>query len=258
MTTSSTTTQALIRHGFVASDYLLSINGGLSVPRHIDLPAPWNLPSRLFQFPIETCQHEDGIHIGLLHPALADHPFVKQIEATLGITLDPKGAPNAHGYSKQETGQWWHAVDLISAGEWQALLATRHFTTDTDIARAVAFGLTYSHHDAKRMGHITTGEARQIMAAIAAPEPASRRTGILSLSRPLPCKPDKGAEHWPINHPALPADTLAWALIHGIEDGWFAYDRAGFLHWTAQGRERYAAGDQDTFTTASGQCAFAF
>jgi len=47
-------------------------------------------------------------------------------------------------------------------------------------------------------------------------------------------------------------------LIHGIEDGWFAHDRSGFLHWTEQGRERYAAGDADIFTTATGQGAFAF
>lgn len=64
MTIASTTTEALVRHGFVANAYLLSINGGLSVPRHIDLPPPWNLPSRLFQFPIETCTHEEETHIG--------------------------------------------------------------------------------------------------------------------------------------------------------------------------------------------------
>lgn len=180
------------------------------------------------------------------------------IEEKLGITLDREGAPNEHGYSKRDTAQWWHAVDLISSDHWQALLDTRQFTTEYDIARAVAYGLTYSHHEAKRMGHITTQEARQIMAAIDEDEPESRRAAILALSRPLPCKPDKGAEYWPINHPALPAPTLAWALIHGIEDGWFSYDRSGFLHWTEQGRTRYAAGDSDTFTTASGQGAFAF
>ncbi|MFQ3621914.1 MAG: hypothetical protein SNJ73_00060 [Acetobacteraceae bacterium] len=258
MTTSTTTSAALIRQGFVTNEYLLRINGGLSVPCPADLPPPWNLPSRMFRFPIETSEHENGLHIGLLHPALADHPFVAIIEEKLGITLDREGAPNDHGYSKRDAAQWWHAVDLISSDCWQALLDTRQFTTDHDIARAVAYGLTYSHHEAKRMGHITTQEARQIMAAIDAPEPQNRRSHILTLSRPLPCKPDKGAEHWPINHPRMSGDTLAWALIHGIEDGWFAYDRSGFLYWTSAGRERYAAGDQDTFTTASGQGAFAF
>jgi hypothetical protein len=258
MTTTDTMGAALIRHGFVANDYLLSINGGLSVPRHIDLPPPWNLPSRIFQFPIEASRDEDETHIGLLHPALADHPFVNHLESVLGITLDPEGAPNSHGYSKRETAQWWHAVDLISAGEWRALLETRQFTTERDIARAVAFGLTYSDRDARRMGHISPQEAREIMAAIGAAEPCDRRSGILSLSAPLPCKPDNGPAHWPINHPALPAPVIAWALIHGIEDGWFAYDRAGFLHWTVLGRDRYAAGNAGTFTTTSGQVAFAF
>ena len=258
MTTSTTTSEALIRQGFVTNEYLLRINGGLSVPCPADLPPPWNLPSRMFRFPIETSEHEDGVHIGLLHPALADHPFVTIIEEKLGITLDREGAANPHGYSKSDTAQWWHAVDLISGGHWQALLDTRRFTTSDYIARAVAYGLTYSHHEARRMGYISPQEARQIMAAIDAHEPQNRRSHILTLSRPLCCKPDNGAEHWPVNHPPMSGDTLAWALIHGIEDGWFAYDRSGFLHWTSEGRERYAAGDQDTFTTASGQGAFAF
>lgn len=258
MTIATAPTDTLVRHGFVANAYLLSINGGLCVPRHIDLPAPWNLPSRMFQFPIETCAHGEETHIGLLHPALADHPFVTHLETVLGIALDREGAPNAHGYSKRKTAQWWHAVDLISAGEWRALLETRQFTTDHDIARAVAFGLTYSHHEARRMGHISTGEARQIMAAIEAAEPQDRRSGILSLSAPSPCQQEKGPAHWPINHGPMDAAVIAWAILHGIEDGWFAYDRSGFLHWTRQGRERYLAGDRQTYTTSTGQGAFAF
>jgi hypothetical protein len=47
-------------------------------------------------------------------------------------------------------------------------------------------------------------------------------------------------------------------LIQGIEDGWFAHDRSVLLNWTEQGRERYAAGEAGTFTTTTGQGAFAF
>lgn len=249
----------IVERGLAASTFLLDINRSLAVPRDFPLPYPWNLPSRLFQFPIEISAAEgDGSRrIGLMHPLLAAHPFVEHVEATLGVTLDTDGAPNACGDSKARTGQWWHAVDLVSAGQWRALLETREYTTAEDIARAVAYGLTYSRHDGKPTGYLTTLEARSIMAAIDAPEPASRR-GMLAFSAPCARKPGTGAVHWPVNHPALPANEVAWALIHGIEDGWFAHDRTGFLHWTELGRERHTAGEADMFTTATGQGAFAF
>lgn len=41
----------------------------------------------------------------------------------------------------------------------------------------------------------------------------------------------------------LGAETVAWGMIFGIEDGWFRHDRAGFFQWSDLGRERYAAGD---------------
>jgi hypothetical protein len=249
----------IVERGLAASTFLLDINRSLAVPRDFPLPYPWNLPSRLFQFPIEVSAAEgDGnLRIGLMHPLLAAHPFVQHVEAALGVTLDTDGATNACGVSKARTGQGWHAVDLVSAGQWRALLATREYTTAEDIARAVAYGLTYSRHDGKPTGYLSPPEARAIMAAIGAYEPASRR-GMLAFSTPSACKSDTGAVHWPINHPGLPRKVVAWALIHGIEGGWFAHDRSGFLHWTGQGRERHAAGEADTFTTATGQGAFAF
>lgn len=249
----------IVERGLAASTFLLNINRSLAVPRDFSLPYPWNLPSRLFQFPVEVSAAEgDGTsRIGLMHPLLATHPFVQHVEAALGLTLDAYGAPNAYGVSKARTGKWWHAVDLVSAGQWRALLDTREYTTAEDIARAVAYGLTYSRHDGKPTGYLTTLEARAIMAAIDASEPASR-CGMLAFGTPSACKPDTSAVHWPINHPGLPANDTAWALIHGIEDGWFAHDRSGLLHWTEQGRERHAAGEADTFTTATGQGAFAF
>lgn len=252
-------TTAIVERGLAASAYLLDINRSLTVPHDFPLPYPWHLPSRLFQFPIEVSAAEgDGTRrIGLMHPLLPAHPFVQHVVATLGLTLDAHGAPNACGVSKARNGQWWHAVDLVSAGQRRALLDTREYTTAEDIARAVAYGLTYSRHDGKPTGYLTTLEARAIMAAINAPEPASR-FGMLAFSTPSACKPNTGAVHWPVNHPALPANDVAWALIHGIEDGWFAYDRSGLLHWSARGRERHHAGGADTFTTATGQGAFAF
>lgn len=194
-------TRQIVERGLAASTYQLDINRSLAMPRGFPLPYPWNLPSRLFQFPIEVgADNSDGTsRIGLMHPLLAAHPFVQHVEAALGVTLDAHGAPNAYGVSKARTGQWWHAVDLVSAGQWRSLLDTREYTTAKDIARAVAYGLTYSRHDGKPTGYLTTPEARAIMAAIDAPEPASRR-GMLAFSTPSACKPDTGAVHWPKHH----------------------------------------------------------
>ncbi len=256
-----TSVQILADLGIASNRHVLSCNGGLiAVPHDFDLPDPWALPSRLFRFPIETCEEEEGdnIRIGIVHPALADHPFVRHVETLLGHAIDRKSTPNGHGYSRRATAQWWHSVDLVTAHHWQDLLATRHFTTDENIARAVVFGLIYSDHNARRMGYITIAQARAMLAAIGADELRDRRQGILSLLPPSPCKPEGQAAYWPINHPPMPANTLAWAIVHGIEDGWFAHDRSGFLHWTATGRDRYAAGDSDSFTEASGQAAFTF
>lgn len=47
-------------------------------------------------------------------------------------------------------------------------------------------------------------------------------------------------------------------MIFGIEDGWFRYDRPGFLQWSELDQERYPAGKSATYTQASGQTAFAF
>src|SRR3546814_14318903 len=44
----------IIAAGFAPNGFVLDINGALDVPRDFPLSAPWNLPSRLFQFPIEV------------------------------------------------------------------------------------------------------------------------------------------------------------------------------------------------------------
>jgi len=255
--------ELLIEKGFVPSGFILDLNHSITVPHDMELPAPWNLPSRLFRFPIEVSEAREGRprRIGLMHPLLGDHPFVQHVAAELGVELDPNGAPNAYGYSKAPTGLWWHAVDLVSAGKWRELLETRQFTTDADIAGAVAYGLDYSPHDAERgSGYISTAEAREIMRAIGSAEPEDRGAILRGFAKPTPCKQDSGKEHWPINSGRdSDAEGRAWGRILGIEAGWFRHDRAGFLAWTQHGRDRYAAGDAATYTdSATGQAAFAF
>jgi hypothetical protein len=61
---------ALIAQGFVANEFALSLNRTIKVPGGFELTAPWSLPSRMFQFPIETHGPEGDRPrtIGLLHP----------------------------------------------------------------------------------------------------------------------------------------------------------------------------------------------
>ena len=179
--------------------------------------------------------------MGLLHPLLADHPFVRHVETTLEFQLDRDGARNEYGYSKAELGMWWHAVDLMTSGHWRDLLETAQFTTAERIAGAVAYGLSYSPYEGKKHnGHISTAEAREIMATLAVLEPADRDSIIRKcFMSPSQVKSEKGVESWPVNDIAQDPYANAWAHILGIEAGWFAYDRAGFLGWTKAGRDRF-------------------
>src|SRR3546814_7167367 len=63
----------IIAAGFAPNGFVLDINGALDVPRDFPLSAPWNLPSRLFQFPIEVirAEQDEPRKIGLRHPLLA-------------------------------------------------------------------------------------------------------------------------------------------------------------------------------------------
>ena len=254
--------EQLVAEGLAGSAYLLSINRTLSVPHGFELPAPWNLPSRLFRFPIEVSQptKERPRRIGLMHPDLGGHPFVQHVEAVLGIALDRDGAPNEYGHSNTALGLWWHACDLICAGQWRALLETAGYTTPGDVFRAVATGLRYSpdRGTGKRQGHLSIADARTIMDELGASEPDDRAAIIRDLLEPSPCRSDDKAVFWPINGSASSSEDDAWTFILGIEDGWFEYDRSGHLQWSELGRNRHAAGTKQTYVEASGQAAFAF
>lgn len=251
---------SIVQQGFAPSMAVLDINGSLCVPRDFALPAPWNLPSRLFQFPIEVCGPENGQprKLGLRHPGLVDHPWVKAVETSLGVSIDPNGAPNQYGYSCAAQAQYHHAVDLISEGHWRELMETIDFTTCSGLFCAIDYGLTYSGDDSgKGRGYLSTTEARSIMDYIGATEPESRTAALLKFMQPIPSSTESGSVRYPING-RLKGEDKVWALIYGIEDGWFEYDRSGFLQWSDYGRDRYAAGEEVTFTEASGQTAFAF
>lgn len=98
------------------------------------------------------------------------------------------------------------------------------------------------------------------MNAIGSSEPADRRSVLRQLGAPASCNSDGGKVRWPVNSGSnSDPDSWAWARIVGIEAGWLKHDAAGFLQWTVQGRDAYAAGDAATFTEqTTGQGAFAF
>lgn len=250
--------ERIIAAGFAPNDFILDLNRSLTVPHDWTLPAPWNLRSRLFQFPIEVSEfREGGRRLGLMHPALVDHPFVKHVSQVLGIAIPPGGAPNDCGYSKTSIGTWWHAVDLISAGRWREALDTRQFTTTPDLARAVGFALSCGRESGPA---ITTGDARQVLDSLGIASPANPIEVLCSFTRPSPVTGEDKVERWPVNGaPRSDAGDEAWAYIIGLETGWFDHDRSGHIRWTRLGRDRHAAGPQATFIEqASGQGAFAF
>jgi hypothetical protein len=246
----------LIENGMGTNAYLLDINRALSST--VRLTAPWNLPSRLFQFPVEVAKAdgEGQRQIGMMHPALSEHPFIQHVEKIIGAPLSPEGAPNEYGVSNQPTAQWWHAVDLISAGLWRELIQTQHFTTPALIAQAVAFGL--DHRSETRPG-MTTADARVVMLALDFAEPDAVAHLCEVMEKPQLHTHSNG-KSWSVraNHGTRGA-AKTWGLILGLELGWFVYDRSGFLAWTQKGRDRFEAGNADTFTeSATGQIAFAF
>jgi hypothetical protein len=227
----------LIAKGFAPNEFILSNDGTLRATLHAWAP-PWNLPSRMFQFPLEVqrSRPDQKWRVGLMHPLLRDHPFVKQVaRAIRPFKIARDGAPNDCGYSKTKTALWWHAVDLI--GQWRDLMETRRFTTDEALVRAVVFGLDYSK--------LRTGDARRMLAMLDVKEPAGKPVDTLQLLvQPHLVKPDDSAAYWPLN-PKVHRENegaLAWGRIYGIEAGWFSADRKGCLHWSEAGRARYSGG----------------
>lgn len=251
--------EVLIAAGFAPNDFILDLNRCIQIDYKFKLPSPWGLPSRLFKFPIELGDREEGgvRRIGLMHPLLGDHPFVVHVGEVLGIELDPNGAPNRHGVRKGDLGQWWHAADLMTSGHWRELLETKRFTDDEAIAGAVGHALHYQNEDERRA--LSVKEAREVMKHLGFKEPANSNFLFETLWKPSPCQQEKGGVHWAINHEVrVDGPARAWSTILGIEEGWFSY-RGRYLQWTQEGRDRYAAGGQATYVeTKTGQMAFLF
>ena len=151
------------------------------------------------------------------------------------------------------------AIRCVTEGRASALSSA---DLDTETAcSALHYGLLYSRHDdSKASGYVSPAEARAILKGRQCAEPPEAVQPHSTFMHPHPVKPEGRKEHWPINAVyGTDRRLIVWGLIHGIERGWFAYDRAGFLYWTPAGRDRYAAGDSTTLIDSlTGQSAFAF
>jgi len=223
------TGDSLVSLGLVENTYLLDINRSVRATCDIEFVSPWNLPSRLFQYPVEvTGLNRQGIRRVLLrHPLLLDHPFVaRMIDDGVAVEIDASDP-----VSSNRNGIWWHAVDLCTKEHWRDLLDTRRFTTDSDIMGAVTFGLDYAAID--------TAIARTILAEVNSPEPEDRSMALLSGDGMRPTAREKGGMtpgFWIIQDKGL----AAWARVHAIEDGWVKH-KGGHLYLTPQGIARRTA-----------------
>lgn len=154
---------------------------------------------------------------------------------------------------------WHFATDCVTQGRLPDLADADHVDL-VMVCQALNYGLSYTHHaDRKRSGYITPQQARAVLKTRGSAEPNDPPIRPTDFSQPHLCKPDHSAAHWPINTPyQYPRERAVWGLILGIERGWFAYDRGGFLQWSEAGRDRYASGGTVTVNSRTGQSAFDF
>lgn len=154
---------------------------------------------------------------------------------------------------------WHYATDCVTRGRLSELAGANELEL-VMVCQALNYGLSYSHHtDARRSGYITPQQARAVLKARGSAEPDSPATLLTGFSKPVICKPDGSKAYWPINTPyQYPRERAVWGLIVGIERGWFAYDRSGFLQWSERGRDCYASGGAVVVDSRTGQAGFNF
>jgi hypothetical protein len=197
----------------------------LQDPKQKERPAPWNAPSRLFLFPcaLHLPNGDEPARLLIFHERLADHPFVREVAQVTGLEPEPNDGGFDRSFSAHH-GLYHHAVDLISAGQWQQLLELRGFTEPDCIVQAVCYGLDYGHLSAKDAGQVL----RAIGVAIPANPSPVDALRVVSLSEFKNENKLQRATNW-MSGPGRAAN--AWARIAGIERGWFKL-KGQFLTWT--------------------------
>jgi hypothetical protein len=227
--------------GFAANQYLLEANRTLG-----DWGQAPDTPSRLFKFPVEFMagdRRRDGRSAVLLnHPLIGDHPLVLRLAHCLGRPV-PWEPTDEFGRDRGATWRYFHAIDLLGAGLPDLLLETRQFTDPTAVSSGVSYALRYR-------AKLTTARARDVMLAFGHTEPADRSAAALDAGvispDPMWCNesgkvtktPRFGMNEGIVATRKLGKEAVTWAILHGLEDGWFTHTRSGYLTMTPKGIDR--------------------
>lgn len=208
---------------------------------------PWCLPSRAFHFPIEFRGgggKGDG-WISLRHPELHNHPFVIKVGELLGEPV-PWREVDEFGRRLEASTEWFHAVDLMNDAHWRDLLDTEQFTDAACVLRAIGHALhSPSGYEGKQKtkGRLSVANARAVLDWLGCVEPEDRSEAELRKLSPSKIEERNGkgvvsSTRWPVNMHLECAEDEAWAMIHAIEDGWFARGRDGYVQWSKEGLKR--------------------
>lgn len=223
---------ALIANGFAHNEYLLELNMCLHDPAS-RFPA-----SRMFSSPISLDRYEDRLTV--CHPLMLFEPFVMATASLLGVTMEietePPGGLNTI---------YHHCGDLADDKNYQDLIATIAYVTHRALLRGLVLGV--------KGGRLSTKNARQVAAVIGVWETEDRSEFNLSAAGKMlspafisneasGAKGDPKAGKWAINLYSR-KDPVGefWAMVHGVEDGWFKKDKHGYFWMTDEGLARHNA-----------------
>lgn len=146
--------------------------------------------------------------------------------------------------AEQDRRLWHHALDRCTNERWQELLQTQDQTVPQYILTALEYALDYDRLDHKL--------AREVLRRLGHEEPAGKSQSLLE----SPVLRVANMQQGPF--PAFTAQrgelAKIWAIIHGLETGWFCY-RGGFLRYTksALARKQAAARQADAKSKATEQ-----
>lgn len=207
----------IISSGLAHNEYLLSLNGSFDT-------SCGDLPSRLFQWPIEYIDREEGREnrILLRHPDFASYPFVDEIEEKTGVR--PVWEPlDKFGRDRGANWRYFHAVDLLTDEHWRDLIETRNFTDDKAVIQGLCYRADY--------GGLSNENARAVLAAIGSKEPKDKSAAFLKSDKVRICHCEQGKF---VSMETRDAKSI-WATIHGLDAKLFKRDkRSGYLRFSTE------------------------
>jgi len=233
--------EALTALGVVRGPALLDLDECLMVPQTLKLGYPWNLPSRLFIFPVGVTPYRarEVRQLYLLHPELREHPFVAWIERETGVQVATETPPAVSSAITAADRQWQHATDLVTAGEIFGLHQTRRFTSDSYIFKALVRALVRNGPSRDRPAPMFDVHAARLLLQLSGvAEPSGNCSEMpRHVLAPEPQKIKPFSSHWLVQAAKEAPENVAWTLIHMIESGYAFYNFYGHLEWSESGKE---------------------